>query len=98
MILRNLEFFWYQTSEQLQGIHSHDDYLIELLLAALNYATGNPDRLVAFTPEISSVVTTFLVADSEYELHFVNFLRLHISGRTNVNNQHSGIWANPDCR
>jgi hypothetical protein len=73
--LRDLEFFWHLTSEKLQGIETPDDYLVESLLVALSYAASNPDRLIAFMPEIRPALTEFLVIDSAYELHFVNFLR-----------------------
>ena len=55
-------------------MHRPEEYLIELLVAALDYSAANPDRLIAFTPEASSAVTTFLVADASYALCFADFL------------------------
>jgi AcrR family transcriptional regulator len=81
VIQRDIEKLWQLIEKKLHHVQSLDEYLIEALLAALDYATRNPDQLITFTAETLPTLEEIWVADHEYELSSVEMLRTQIAKR-----------------
>lgn len=82
VILRDLEQLWVQSLEPLKSQPTHEAYLVEALVYALDYACRNPDGLVAFKPEVRPSAAEFVVSDKDYALHLFNHLRPQLLGRS----------------
>jgi AcrR family transcriptional regulator len=62
-VQRDLEFFWFIALQQLQRCEAHTDFLVELLVIALDYSSRNPDQLTAFMPAARTTLAHILLTD-----------------------------------
>lgn len=78
VILRDLERFWRGIVQESPAAASFEDYLTEVLLNALDYATHNPDEWIAFRREILPILHEVLLEDGHQALELIDMLRLHM--------------------
>lgn len=65
VIQRDLDFFWLTALEKLNHRESLCDFLVDLLVIALETSSRNLDNLIAFMPEARSALTQMLLSQNE---------------------------------
>jgi AcrR family transcriptional regulator len=80
-VQRDLEYFWFIALQQLQRCKTITDFLVELLVIALEYSSRNPDQLTAFMPAARSTLAHVLLTDQNDIMQVQERLRGQLAKR-----------------
>lgn len=81
-VQRDLEYFWFIALQHLQRCKASEEFLVELLVIALEYSSRNPDQLTAFMPAARSTLTHVLLTDQNDIIRVQERLRDQLAKRT----------------
>lgn len=80
-VQRDLEYFWFIAIQQLQRCKTSTEFLVELLVIALEYSSRNPDQLTAFMPAARETLTHVLLTDQNDIMRVQERLRGQLAER-----------------
>jgi AcrR family transcriptional regulator len=80
-VQRDLEYFWFIALQQVQRCKTPTEFLVELLVIALEYSSRNPDQLTAFMPAARTTLTHVLLADQNDIMRVQERLRGQLAKR-----------------
>lgn len=80
-VQRDLEYFWFIAIQQLQRCKTSTEFLVELLVIALEYSSRNPDQLTAFMPAARETLTHVLLTDQNDIMRVQERLRGQLAKR-----------------
>lgn len=80
-VQRDLEYFWFIALQQLQHRKTLAEFLVELLVIALEYSSRNPDQLTAFMPAARTTLAHVLLTDQNDIMRVQERLRFQLAKR-----------------